>query len=56
MKNQKNYFGRLDNSTPVISENVNEDDVGKIINVRIKGSNRNNLFGSKENMKNEVAA
>tara|TARA_A100001011_G_scaffold362957_1_gene412479 strand:+ start:791 stop:2095 length:1305 start_codon:yes stop_codon:yes gene_type:complete len=56
MKNQKNYFGRLDNLTPVISENVNANDIGKIINVRIKGSNRNNLFGSKENMKKEVAA
>jgi len=56
MKNQKKYFGRIDGLTPVVTSNVNEKDVGKIINVRIKNYNRNTLFGVKENMEREVAA
>ena len=56
MKNQTNYFGRINNSTPVVISNANEKDVGKIILVRIKNYNRNTLFGVKENIESEVAA
>ncbi len=56
MKNQPNYFGRIDHLTPVIINNANAQDVGKIIHVRIKSYNRNTLFGSKENKESEVAA
>ena len=56
MKNQPNYFGRANNSTSVVISNANEQDVGKIIHVRIKNYNRNTLFGIKENVESEVAA
>jgi len=56
MKNQPNYFGRINNSTPVIISNASEKDIGKIILVRIKNYNRNTLFGFKENKENEEAA
>ena len=56
MKNQTNYFGRIDNLTPVVVSNANEKDVGKIIHVRIENYNRNTLFGVKENVESEVAA
>ena len=56
MKNQPNYFGRTNNSTPVIISNASEKDIGKIILVRIKNYNRNTLFGFKENKENEEAA
>ena len=56
MKNQKKYFGRNENLTPVVINNASEKDVGKIISVRIKDCNRNTLFGVKENMEREAAA
>ena len=56
LKNQSNYFGRLENLTPVIIKNVNNDDIGRIINVRVKSFNRNNLFGVKEDLESEAAA
>ena len=56
MKNQPNYFGRIDSLTPVIISNANEKDIGKIINVKIKNYNRNTLFGTKEKMESGVAA
>ena len=56
LKNQESFFGRLDNLTPVIIQNTNKNDVGKIIDVKIKNSNRNNLFGFKQNIKNGAAA
>ena len=56
MKNQTNYFGRLENFTPVIIEKVSNSDIGKIINVRIKDFNKNNLFGVKENIESVFAA
>ena len=56
MKNQNKYFGRTDCLTPVVIINTNEKDLGKIINVRIKSSNRNTLFGIKENEERVVAA
>ena len=56
MKNQEKYFGRTDSFTPVVIENINDKDIGKIINVRIKDCNKNTLFGVKENIDKEVAA
>jgi tRNA-2-methylthio-N6-dimethylallyladenosine synthase len=56
MKNQGAYFGRTENFTPVITKNVLHSDIGKIIYVRIKDSNSNNLFGIKENIEREFAA
>tara|TARA_Y100001970_G_scaffold16578_2_gene18711 strand:+ start:1741 stop:3045 length:1305 start_codon:yes stop_codon:yes gene_type:complete len=56
LKNQSNFFGRIDNLTPVIVRNANVNDIGKIIHVRIKNYNRNTLFGDKVNIESEVAA
>jgi len=56
MKNQEKYFGRTDSFTPVVTENIDNKDIGKIINVRIKDCNKNTLFGVKENIDKEVAA
>ncbi len=56
MKNQAKYFGRLESFTPVVTENIDLKDIGKIINVRIKDCNKNTLFGVKENINKEVAA
>ena len=56
MKNQLKYFGRIDNLTPVIVSNVDDRDIGKTIEVRIKSYNRNTLFGVKEKEEREVAA
>ena len=56
MKNQEKYFGRTDSFTPVVTENIDDKDIGKIINVRIKDCNKNTLFGIKENIDKEVAA
>ena len=56
MKNQEKYFGRTDSFTPVVTENIDYKDIGKIINVRIKDCNKNTLFGFKENIDKEVAA
>ena len=56
MKNQSKYFGRINNSTPVVISNANAKDIGKIIDVRIKNYNRNTLFGVKEDAEREVAA
>ena len=56
MKNQEKYFGRTYSFTPVVIENIDDKDIGKIINVRIKDCNKNTLFGVKENIDNEVAA
>ena len=56
MKNQEKYFGRTDSFTPVVTENIDDKDIGKIINVRIKDCNKNTLFGVKENIDKEVAA
>ena len=56
MKKQEKYFGRLDSFTPVVVENIDNEDIGKIISVRIRDCNKNTLFGVKENINNEVAA
>ncbi len=56
IKNQEKYFGRTDSFTPVVTENIDDKDIGKIINVRIKDCNKNTLFGFKENIDKEEAA
>ena len=56
MKNQEKYFGRTDSFTPVVTENIDHKDIGKIINVRIKDCNKNTLFGAKDKIDKEVAA
>ena len=48
MKNQEKYFGRTDSFTPVVTENIDDKDICKIINVRIKDCNKNTLFGAKD--------
>jgi tRNA-2-methylthio-N6-dimethylallyladenosine synthase len=44
LKNQNKYFGRNKFLSPVIFDG-NENDIGKIINVKIESSNQNTLFG-----------
>jgi len=56
MKKQTKYFGRNENLTPVVINNVREKDIGKIIGVKIQDCNRNTLFGTKVNMEREAAA
>jgi len=56
LKNQKKYFGRSQDLTPVIFDCANDNDIGEIVNVKIKSSNQNSLFGVKQNLKSEVAA
>ena len=53
--NKKFVFGRSEYMTPVIFDG-NEDDIGKILSVRIKQFNRSTLFGDKVNtLKQKVA-
>ena len=54
-KDKKNYFGRSEYMTSVIF-NGNECDVGKIIPVKIKESNRSTLFGETINYSNQKVA
>ena len=56
VKNEEKYFGRTENLTPVIIDQVNEKDIGKIISVKIKNCNRNTLFGENEKKEREAAA
>ena len=44
LKNQNKFFGRNKFLSPVIFDG-NENDIGKIINVKIESSNQNTLFG-----------
>ena len=44
MQKSTKFFGRSEYMTPVIFSG-NEEDVGKIVKIRIKNSNRNTLFG-----------
>ena len=55
LKNQKNFFGRTVDLTPVIVE-AKDKDIGNVIDVEITASNHNGLFGFKKNLKKEVAA
>ena len=48
-------FGRSEHMTPVIF-NGTKDDIGKILQVRIKTSNRNTLFGEIETNSNQKVA
>ncbi len=54
-KDKTKFFGRSEYMTPVIFDG-NGDDVGKIIKVKIKQSNRNTLFGEKINNSNQKVA
>ncbi len=56
MRDQNVYFGRSENLTPVILNNSGPDDIGKIVNVKIENYNHHSLFGTKQNIKKEVAA
>ena len=42
--------------TPVVIDNVENSDIGKIINVKIDKYNRITLFGLKKNYESEAAA
>ena len=44
MQKSTKFFGRSEYMTPVIF-NGNDEDVGKIVKIKIKNSNRNTLFG-----------
>ena len=44
LEKQDKYFGRNKFLSPVIFE-ANENDIGKIVNVKIDSSNQNTLFG-----------
>ena len=55
LKNQKNFFGRTIDLTPVIVE-AKDQDIGNVIDVEITASNHNGLYGFKKNLKKEVAA
>tara|TARA_B100001027_G_C16255831_1_gene326854 strand:- start:474 stop:1802 length:1329 start_codon:yes stop_codon:yes gene_type:complete len=48
-------FGRSEYMTPVIF-NGNKDDIGKIVQVKIRQSNRNTLFGEKLDISNKKVA
>ena len=56
LKNQNKYFGRSENLTPVILDNGDENDIGKIISVRIQKYNQNSLSGVKNNLEGSAAA
>ena len=44
MQKSTKFFGRSEYMTPVIFDG-NEEDVGKIVKIKINSSNRNSLFG-----------
>ena len=44
MQKSTKFFGRSEYMTPVVF-NGNDEDVGKIVKIKIKNSNRNTLFG-----------
>ena len=56
LKKQIKYFGRTEYMTPVVIDNVENSDIGKIINVKIDKYNRITLFGLKKNYESEAAA
>ena len=56
LKNQTQYFGRTRDLTPVILNNINDDDIGNIIKVRIDKCDKKSLFGRKYSNEKEVAA
>ncbi|OUW48981.1 MAG: tRNA (N6-isopentenyl adenosine(37)-C2)-methylthiotransferase MiaB [Candidatus Pelagibacter sp. TMED196] len=56
LKNQTQYFGRTQDLTPVILNNVSDADIGKLIKVRIDKFDKKSLFGKKCSNEREVAA
>ena len=56
LKNQTQYFGRTRDLTPVILNNISDDDIGNIIKVRIDKCDKKSLFGRKVSNDREVAA
>ena len=56
LKNQTQYFGRTRDLTPVILNNIGDDDIGNIIKVRIDKCDKKSLFGRKYSKEREVAA
>ena len=56
LKNQTQYFGRTRDLTPVILNNISDDDIGNIIKVRIDKCDKKSLFGRKYSKEREVAA
>ena len=54
-ENKTDVFGRSEHMTSVIFSGT-KSDIGKIIPVKIKGSNRSKLFGEKINISNRGAA
>ena len=55
MQNQFKMFGRNEFNNSVIFEG-NENNIGKIIKVKIENTNQNSLFGKIENKKDMKAA
>ncbi len=56
LKNQTQYFGRTRDLTPVILNNIDDDDIGNIVKVRIDKCDKKSLFGRKYSKEREVAA
>ena len=56
LKNQTQYFGRTKDLTPVIINNISDEDVGNIIKVKIDKCDKKSLFGRKYSNEREVAA
>ena len=56
MKDQKKYFGRTRDLTPVILNHAKDSDIGNLVWVEVEKYNQNSLFGSKKIIKSEVAA
>ena len=54
-KDKKKFFGRTEYMTSVIF-NAKREDIGKIVSVKIKSSNKNTLFGEKINYPNQKVA
>ena len=50
-----NFFGRSEYMTPVIL-NGSEENIGKVVPVKITGSNKNTLFGKIVNNSNQKVA
>ena len=50
-----NFFGRSEYMTPVIL-NGSEENIGKVVPVKITGSNKNTLFGRIVNNSNQKVA
>ena len=48
-------FGRSEHMTPIIFDG-NKSDIGKVLQVKIKQSNRSTLFGEKINISNQKVA